>query len=409
MNAITRIVVTAIAATVQGGTLVAEEAAVSAEREPKKTHSLFMGTDVAVEVGNVFHRVREVSRSSWVITLDGRPEFIPTERRRLNLRVEKSLKLADTSATLANLKSERSYTSGNHPLMQAVKSQGKASAYMTDLAMIENIRMGKEVLQFQIASENAGKVGGVPSDEAKDALNEAMETYGRSMNYLSQGQAVLRETHIGVADAAEAEENFDAIEISFELSSARPLKNPYLVAVALISERGAKEGVKRNWIYAKELGEVDETPRTIHIHEGGLPVGYELEKVDVHIYEHGREVATNVSSKRVDLTREEAFQYLVIEHIGANKGKTVPAVPVMVTVDPELRTRLRAGDGQQVYYVKVSKDGLVTQIFEDEGYSKEATDAFFARAVKRVWFKPALENGKPVESKTLVDLTKLSL
>jgi len=396
-----------IAVAAQGGLLSAEEATTSEEAPPKKTHSVFMGTDVSVEVGNVFHRVREVSRSSWVITLNGRPEFIPTERRRINLRIEKSLKLADTSATLANLKSERSYTSGNHPLMQAVKSQGKASSYMTDLAIIENIRMGNAVLQYQIASEIAGREGGVPSDEAKDALNEAMEAYGRSMNYVSQGQAVIRETHIGVADAAEAEENFDAIEISFELSAARRLKNPYLVAVALIRERGAREGIKRNWIYAKELGEVDETPRKIHIHEGGLPIGYELENVNVHIYERGHEVATNLSSKRVDLTREEAFQFMVIDHISQNRGRTLPASAAMATVTPELRTRLRQGEGQQIYYVKVSKEGLVTEVFGDEEYSKNVEDRFFVSAVKRIWFKPALENGEPVESKTSVDVTKL--
>lgn len=398
--------VAVLGATGVGGLLAAEPEA--AAEKGRTTHSLFMGTDVSVEVDKVFHRVREVSRSSWVITRDGRPEFIPTERRQLNLRVGKSLKLADTSATLANLKSERAYTSGNNPLMKAVQSQGRSSSYMTDLAMIENMRMGNAALQNQIAAMNAGKSGGEPSDDQKDAFNDAQETYGRSVNYVSGGQAVLRETHLGVADAAAAEENFDAIEISFELSAARPLKNPYLVAVALISDREATEGMKRNWIYAQELGQVDETPRTIRIHEGGLPFGYELENVEVHIYEQGREVATNVSPKRVDLTREEAFQYLVIEHIGNNKGKTVPALPVMAAVGPELKARLGAGEGQQVYYVNVSKEGLVTEVFEDEDHARPVSDSFFAEEVKRVWFKPALEKGQPVESKATLDVTKLA-
>ena len=74
-----------------------------------------------------------------------------------------------------------------------------------------------------------------------------------------------------------------------------------------------------------------------------------------------------------------------------------------------MKARLGAGEGQQVYYVTVSKDGLVSEVFEDEAYSKEVADAFFAAAVKRIWFKPALENGKPVESKTPVDVTKLLL
>jgi hypothetical protein len=367
-----------------------------------KTHTLFMGVDVAVEHEKMFRRVREVSGSSWVVNVGGRPEFIPANKQSLNLKIEQSLKLTEVTAKLDNLKSERTYTPGNDPRMEAMRAQLHLQAFTTERQMVAERELQRSLDSAAWATGVDGRNPQVA--EAIDS-EQAMVDLGKAVDF-ANGQLTSQQFNQAIADEQMKKEMFDAILVEFEISAPKPLANPYMIVVAQFREKGAPASTARNWIYAQMLDYVDETPRRVSVRRGGLPPGYELDKVNVHIYDQGREVATNVSPKRVELTREEAFQYIVIEHIGNNKGQTLPATPVMATLTPEARTRLRDGQGQQVYYVLVSKDGLVTDGFEDEEYSKRIADPFFAEVVKRIWFKPALEKGKPVESKTPLDITK---
>jgi len=367
-----------------------------------KTHTLFMGVDVAVEHEKMFRRVREVSGSSWVVNVGGRPEFIPANKQSLNLKIEQSLKLTEVTAKLDNLKSERTYTPGNDPRMEAMRAQLHLQAFTTERQMVAERELQRSLDSAAWATGVDGRNPQVA--EAIDS-EQAMVDLGKAVDF-ANGQLTSQQFNQAIADEQMKKEMFDAILVEFEISAPKPLANPYMIVVAQFREKGAPASTARNWIYAQMLDYVDETPRRVSVRRGGLPPGYELDKVNVHIYDQGREVATNVSPKRVELTREEAFQYIVIEHIGNNKGQTLPATPVMATLTPEARTRLRDGQGQQVYYVLVSKDGLVTDGFEDEEYSKRIADPFFAEGVKRIWFKPALEKGKPVESKTPLDITK---
>jgi hypothetical protein len=375
----------------------------------EKTYSLFMGTDISVEFGNAFRRVRDVSRSSWVITVDGQPEFIPTERRALNLRVERSLKLTQKDASIANLRAERAYTVSNDPRQQAMRTQVQMSALAMERSTAADAEY-RQALEARSATANSIRP---PGPEATQAMQDAETRVGEAMMGLQSSADFATSSitgsslHEQLAAEQEKRENFDALAAEFDLSSDRPLQNPYMVVVAQFREKSAPPNVVRNWIHAQSLEPIDREPQKIRLLRGGFPLGYVLDKVDVHIYSEGAEVATNLSAKHVPLTRQEAFQYLVIEHIGGNKGKTVPAVPVMAELAPEVKTRLAAGEGQQVYYVVVSAEGLVTQAYEDSDHIVAVRDPFFAAAVKSVWFKPALEKGKPVVSKATVNISRL--
>jgi hypothetical protein len=370
----------------------------------EKTHALFMGIDVSVEQDKTFYHVRDVSGSSWVINVHGRPEFIPANRGALNLKVDQSLKLTDASATLANLKTERTYSMANDPKTQSLREQVQTSAFFTEVAQAAEwqLRDMERSAAFMEGAEPRNRLG--PPRDVNAALDKMNEAQAMAMGDLTNPLF-----HQRVGDEQAKRENYDAIAIDFEVSSAKSLPNPYMIVVAEFHERNAKPGTARRWIYAQSLDPIDATPRKVSLLRGGFPPGYELEKVDVHLYDRGREVATNTSPKRVALTREEAFQYLVIEHIAGNKGATVPAVPAMARIPADFETRLAAGEGQKVYYVKISKEGHVTDAYQDSDYTQAIADPFFANMVKQVWFKPALEKGKPVESKTSVDLTKLRL
>jgi hypothetical protein len=124
-------------------------------------------------------------------------------------------------------------------------------------------------------------------------------------------------------------QGYDGVEVEFEISSARPLRSPYVVTMTRFHPAGTKEGTVQNLVYAKSIDPIDSRPVKVHFVEGGLPFNFDLIDFQLHVYNQGVEVATNVSSKRVELTRDEAFEYVKMEYLGAHKGETLPAMAVM--------------------------------------------------------------------------------
>jgi hypothetical protein len=200
---------------------------------------------------------------------------------------------------------------------------------------------------------------------------------------------------------------FDAIEIAFEVSAPALVTNPYVVIVAQYHDPDEAKGTAHNWIYAKSLDPIDRTPRKVTIRKGGFPKGFELEGYQVHLYDHGRELATNVAERQMALTRDEAFKYVLIEYLAAHKGANVPASPGLTRLPPDLRERLSGAQFTQTFYVKVTKDGLPAGTYVDPSCLQEVEDSYLRSVVADIRFKPALEKGRPVDGVALLKLSDL--
>ena len=133
---------------------------------------------------------------------------------------------------------------------------------------------------------------------------------------------------------------------------------------------GGGAGVVQNLVYARSLNPIGPQKTSIHLLEGGFPQGFEVVDFQLHLYNQGEEVATSVSPKRVPLTRDEAFEYVLMEYVGAHRGDTLDAVPLMGKLPADLPSRLAEGKYSATLYVKVSKDGLASEAFQDASCSK---------------------------------------
>ena len=58
-----------------------------------KTHTLFMGADIAINLDNAMYKVRDVFGSNWVVDINGRQKEISAKRAPLDLKITPSLKL----------------------------------------------------------------------------------------------------------------------------------------------------------------------------------------------------------------------------------------------------------------------------------------------------------------------------
>jgi hypothetical protein len=382
----------------------------SANAAPK-THVLFMGADIAVERDKTFHRVEDVTPVALVIKPGGGKPVIVPQSPTLNLGISDALKLADTSVAVDKLTSERTYTPGADPFRDLARTATLAAgeSAVADLANGSVIRANMAVMAASNAvatAQNPYTVGQAQQMMADaQAQRSAAEASFSSAINAPAIQALDVSGRSVVTSTKDMQEMFDAIRVSFELTPERDLGQPYYALIAQIREPGSKPGQVRKWAYVKSLDALTAgVAKKVTIFQGGLPPGYIIESCEVHLYNRGEEVATNLSRKRVPLTDAEAQDYRIIDYVGANKGRTLPAVPVTATLAASVRAPLTLEQLNGSYYVRVAKDGRVVAAFRDAAGKQPVTDPALEAALKTLRFKPALDAGKPIEALVAFDL-----
>ncbi|HYC72801.1 MAG TPA: hypothetical protein VEB66_16440 [Opitutaceae bacterium] len=370
-----------------------------------KDHVLFMGTDLAVQKGDSFLRVRDVVGSSFMVGTGDATEPVPMRMRAANLKVEKTLKVATGGVRIDKLRGDRTFTPENDPRLKADRETGAAAGAQAsaDLARYQAAELEAALGAARSNGEVSSRV-----DELQRMLDRA-EARDRDATNQTLSDMTNAGAHAANRHDAMLGGMFDAMEVEFELSSPEPIADPYIVIISRFREREAKAGVSRNWIYARSVGEIGPKPRYFRIREGGFPPGFVLEDYEVHVYDRGRELASNVSPKRVELTRSEAQQYLMIEHLAANKDRTVAAEPAVGRLPSDLRSRLTEGYYLQPYYVKVDESGNYAGVFMDAACNKPVTDPYLTDLFAGIVFKPALVKGKPAAGVCRVKLPELRL
>ncbi len=414
-----------------------------------KTHTLFMGADIAVNLDKDMYKVKDVFGSNWVIEIHGQEREISSKQAPVNLKITPTLKLTEVSATIVGFKKERSYTFNNDPSVKLSRGLSQAASTSADLSAIAS--NAQHIADTAASKNSAGEFAGADDQFSANAMmTTAKYAYQNShappastnrsgpppsptaptatTNTTGQGvggdptvslnvgiaqdaaNAAFRQTTNGNEPVGSvATQGFDALDVEFDIRSAKPLHNPYVVTMTRFRTQGAKPGMVQSLVYAESMHPVDEHLTHVHLTENGFPFGYELVDFQLHIYNKGEEVATNIASDRVELTREEAFEYVKMEYIGAHLKDTLPPTPVMARLPADLPARLAQGKYAEAIFVKVSREGLANEAYADAACTRRIDDPYLDTVVRRVRFKPALNAGKPVDGVTTLTLSKLAI
>ena len=409
--------------------------------DESKTHTLFMGADISINLDKDLYPVRDVAGTSWVIDINGKDRVVSAKKGPLNLKITPSLKLTEASATIVGFRKEAAYSYDNDPSVLITRGLSQSSSMNADLLAIS---ANAEHVADTLSNKALGPMAGLAASDNQfgDAALRAQAGSSKGTPYVvpkggydaaSAGAFVAQYTAAAAssqarmlavaqqsaASAASQTTNgnepigtlvtkgHDAMDVDFDIAAAHPLKNPYIVRMARIRTPGSKPGYVQNHIYARALAPMDRHFSHVHFSEDGFPPEYELVDFQVHIYDRGVEIATNLAANRVELTREEAFEYVKMEYVSAHKGETLPAVAVMGKLPAELPNRIATGKYTQTYFVQVNKDGLGGEAYEDRLCTRKVDDTFLVKVVAGLRFKPALQGGKPVEGVAAVNLTQL--
>lgn len=93
-----------------------------------KTHMLFMGADIFVNLDKDLYPVRNVSGSSWVIDIKGQEKAVSAKNAPLNLKITPALKLTEVSAKIAGFRRTPGYSFNNDPSVRLTRGLNQAAA-----------------------------------------------------------------------------------------------------------------------------------------------------------------------------------------------------------------------------------------------------------------------------------------
>jgi len=361
----------------------------------QKEYTLFMGANISVELAKNIYPVRDVNGSSWVVSMNGQEQVVSGEQGPINLKIVPTLKLTEVSATIAGFKREPVYSFANDPSVRLTRGLNQAA----------DVSGGYQAAASQATAINPAMIN------APAASGNNTSTPSNSAAQIAAsdaGQTAAAGADASVALQAKQEEaGYDAMRVEFEISSAKPLQDPYIVTMTRFHPKGSQPGAVQSLVYAKALDPIGAKPTKVEFSEEGFPIDYEVTSFELHLYNGGIEIATNVAEKREVMNPDQAFEYVKRTYIEDHKRDTVRAVPVMGELPADFASHVASGKYAETIYVRVSKDGLANEAFADSACSKRIDDPYLESVVRCIRFKPALDNGKPVEGVASLNLGRL--
>jgi hypothetical protein len=372
--------------------------AVAGAQATPREYTLFEGANIGVNLDKSVYPVRDVFGASWVIDINGQEKAVSAKAAPVDLKITPSLMLTEQSATIAGFKREPGYSFANDPAVRLTRGMSVAADVNAGYQAAAN--QASAVNPTAISASSPTSNAGGAADAQTAAANEMSAAQVSSANSGADASTALQEKNA-------TSEGYDAMNIEFEVSSPKPLADPYIVTMIKFHPRNSGPGIVQSMVYAKALNPIDEHPAKIKFAQEGFPFDYEVIDFQLHLYNHGIEVATNISPKRQEMTPEQAFEYVKTTYITAHRTSTLPASPVMGELPPDLSSQLATGKYNEPIYVKVSKDGLADEAFSDAACTDKIADPYLETVVRCIRFKPALEQGKPVDGVATLNLSRL--
>jgi len=363
-----------------------------------KTYYLFQGDNIAIDKDGKIYPVVDVSGGAWVIQENGADAVVSAQGGPVAMRDTPSSKLSEIAAAITHFKTEGAYTWANDPAVRLTRGMASSA----------QITAGADAAANQAAAANttAAVLSGASATPSSSHGSGTEEDVGGS----SAMNPVGSDNDLYLANAGKVNtEGYDALKVDFSIASEHKLPSPYLVVFTYFRDPGAAPNMVRKLVYAKALAGLTATPEKVEFTIEGFPVGYVLSSMEVHLYDRGQEVATNLSPKRQEMTSDQAFDYVLSKYLAAHKDATLPAVPAMGDLPPDLHERIAKGEYATPVFVKVSKDGVAAAAYSDQTCTRKINDPYLTSVVEAIRFKPALDHGNPVDSVSQLTVARLRI
>lgn len=362
-------------------------------------HVLYLGLDVSLTLNDVTSPVVDADNLAVQVDANG-------QRRRFLLRHGGDFKtavvprVAKSSVTIERLREERTYSRGTDPRKQALAQQmilATAQAAAEEHAERQMLDAQRNV-DAALSAQGAARAAAAANPQLRvthtgPSADQLQAASSAASSFSSLHSSPLYDINTLGADAA-GRDAFNALGVNFTISAPAPLKDVYGVMRVLFTDP-AKPTQQASSIRFFSLPDLQPKPTKVFFLHEHLPPGYKLERYEIHVYSGGREIATNLSNNRVELTLDEIHQFLVLKHLSEHAGGSGPVAIATELLDHDLAAHVTKEMMNLAVDVAVDEKGRVTSLTLDPR-SSSGPVAYITSVLRETRFLPAIERGKPV-------------
>jgi hypothetical protein len=362
----------------------------AAAAAPAQDFVVYLGMDIVTELPGTPSPVEPDGDGFVRVPYQGQMVRVTVEQAKLMTTMEP--KLSRARASIEDLKGDRAYSLATDP----------QNAAMTQQMLVENVAAHDQNIIATNARSSAEKLQGIeraasiPNSGVGQAdIDTARQEARIAENNLNTAFATPL-YHSSLAGATHGQEAYDTFEVSFRLSTSENYDRAYGVLRMFVRDptNPAQAAHTLKFFQLRELGP---KPTKVTVRYRGLPPGFIMDSYSVHVYADGQELPSNLSRNRVDVTVDEAQQFLILRHLQDNRKGNTPA-QVIAELRPARLTALIGGEQRAATVeLAINRDGRVTEILPSIGIAT-ALSPELETAVREVRFLPALVNGNPVDS-----------
>lgn len=360
-----------------------------ADNPSPKDHSLFVGLDVSVARKGKFYRVIGAKKNALQIMVDRQVVTVPLAEAK-DLRLDRGVKLSNLSASVTNLHG----ATGASQLQAFAETQAMSSSmFIQDMQEDKRDKVLGEAVWAPVLIQKTDGTA-TPSNAAEQVSQRVLAQLPELTNNINRSAQIGNDMITG-RSGPEGGLSDTGFVVSFEAAAPTTLEQCHVAVIADYTLPG-DSNVTFSSVTLEPLGTLGPAMRKFSCEVRRFPPGAQLQGYRLALYSRGQEIATNLSTRRTDITRGEAVLYLTMDHLTKHPGETLPPVPVLMVPRAEFVSRLGSAPLDQVIYARVGKDGKIIRL------STDATGAVhlpseLSSSVDQIAFVPALEKGKPVE------------
>ena len=361
---------------------------IASRAEPERPYRLFVGIDLRVLHHREFVVVADFEHEQARLADPERTEVAVGQIGAI--RFDHTTKIGALALTISDIKTERTYSGGN-PRWEWMMAQSGVQGQVQDkLASMERdiTRAGSLPTSGAITTPDGNTV--VTTNPMADAIN-AYTSFATQSSKISDSSYYAEQAREEDAEAA-----FDAMVIEATLSAAAPIANAYAIGIARIR---TDEAGFSDVVFFNEIGDLGPAARVVKMRKDGLPPGFEVVDIDLHLYREGQELVSNRRSKQFALTREEALEFLSLDRLARHKGETIPAEPAWSMAPAELFAANDPKDFDVSFTVQVDEKGQIVDVVAPAGTAPGSVSL-----LEQLPFLPALRDGQPVSGTVAVNL-----
>ena len=375
--------------------------------QAEKNYRVFVGVDLLVAQDDEKIPVESIRKHDVVVS--------PANGDRISLKDvsnfswARTTKISGSPITISDFEQERAFSLANDKGMKYMQAQNHMAIYQQEksaVAQMEASQAGRMqgAAQQVISTIDRARREGMAVDSRTDAAaqeflaNTTADLYEAvaemDAQFTDANSMTNDPTFIDQLQRSASEGGEDVLELTFEISSLVPIADAYIVVMGVVTQ-AEEEGITT---FHQNIGAIGPEPRKIKVRKTGFQPGFTIKDVNVHVYTHGKEIATNRSEKNFSLTRDQAREYLLLSHTAQHKRETVDAQPVWTLAPPTLLAAKSSEPFNYPVVVNVDADGSIISIHENESDARTFLAQIHDEAEIRSKSTPTKQSGSFAQS-----------